>query len=69
VLPQSYRAGSETSSELFEQLDHLGVVPKKGNRYERLHHVIQVMAEAGEVKPPLPAAERLVDLQYLYAAG
>jgi hypothetical protein len=26
------------------------------------------MAEAVEVKPPLPAAERFVDLQYLHAA-
>jgi ABC-type nitrate/sulfonate/bicarbonate transport system substrate-binding protein len=27
------------------------------------------MAEAGQLKPPLPAAERFVDLQYLQAAG
>ncbi len=33
------------------------------------NQVIQVMAEAGEVNQPLPAAERFVDLQYLRAAG
>ena len=33
------------------------------------NQVIQVMAEAGEVKSPLPDAERFVDLQYLHAAG
>jgi hypothetical protein len=27
------------------------------------------MAEAGELKPPLPQPERFVDLQYLQAAG
>ena len=27
------------------------------------------MAEAGEFDPPLPAADRFVDLQYLRAAG
>jgi hypothetical protein len=27
------------------------------------------MAEAGELKPPLPPPERFIDLQYLRAAG
>jgi hypothetical protein len=27
------------------------------------------MAEAGELKPPIPPAERFIDLQYLKAAG
>jgi hypothetical protein len=34
-----------------------------------LGQVIQFMGEAGELKPPLPAPERFVDLQYLQAAG
>jgi hypothetical protein len=28
-----------------------------------------MMAEGGTIKPPLPAPERFVDLQYLRAAG
>jgi hypothetical protein len=28
-----------------------------------------MMAQAGVIKPPLPAADRFVDLQYLEAAG
>jgi hypothetical protein len=47
-----------------------GVVPKQAEiDMKGFNQVIQVMAEAGEVKPPLPAAERFVDLQYLRAAG
>ena len=34
-----------------------------------LGQVIQFMAETGDLKAPLPAAERFVDLQYLRAAG
>jgi ABC-type nitrate/sulfonate/bicarbonate transport system substrate-binding protein len=47
-----------------------GVVPKQGELdVKGLRQVIQFMAEAGELKPPLPAPERFVDLQYLKAAG
>ena len=46
-----------------------GVVPKQGELdIKGLGQVIQFMAEAGELKPPLPAPERFVDLQYLKAA-
>jgi len=46
-----------------------GVVPKQGELdVKGLGQVIQFMAEAGELKPPLPAPERFVDLQYLKAA-
>jgi len=34
-----------------------------------LDQVIAFMGEAGNLKPPLPPAERFVDLQYLQAAG
>jgi hypothetical protein len=34
-----------------------------------LEQVIAMMAEARILKPPLPPAERFVDLQYLRAAG
>jgi hypothetical protein len=34
-----------------------------------LAQVIAFMGEGGVLKPPLPALERFVDLQYLHAAG
>ena len=34
-----------------------------------LGQVIAFMGEGGTIKPPLPAAERFVDLRYLAAAG
>jgi len=47
-----------------------GVVPKQGEiDVKGFDQVIQVMAEAGELAPPLPSAERFIDLQYLKAAG
>ena len=47
-----------------------GVIPKQGEiDMEGFAQVIQFMADAGELKPPLPAADRFVDLQYLRAAG
>jgi ABC-type nitrate/sulfonate/bicarbonate transport system substrate-binding protein len=47
-----------------------GVVPKQAEiDMKGFSQVLQVMAEAGELNPPFPAAERFVDLQYLRAAG
>jgi ABC-type nitrate/sulfonate/bicarbonate transport system substrate-binding protein len=47
-----------------------GVVPKQAELdVKGLGQVIQFMAEAGELKPPLPSPERFIDLQYLKAAG
>jgi ABC-type nitrate/sulfonate/bicarbonate transport system substrate-binding protein len=47
-----------------------GVVPKQGEiDVKGFAQVIQVMAESGELAPPLPRAERFIDLQYLKAAG
>ena len=49
-----------------------GVFPKQGELdLKGLGQVIQFMAETGDLKPPppLPPAERFVDLQYLRAAG
>jgi ABC-type nitrate/sulfonate/bicarbonate transport system substrate-binding protein len=47
-----------------------GVVPKQAEiDMKGFNQVLQVMAEAGELNPPLPAAERFVDLQYLRSAG
>jgi ABC-type nitrate/sulfonate/bicarbonate transport system substrate-binding protein len=47
-----------------------GVVPKQGEiDLKGLGQVIQFMADAGELKPPLPDPDRFVDLQYLRAAG
>jgi hypothetical protein len=47
-----------------------GIVPKQAELdVKELGQVIQFMAEAGEIKPPLPQPERFVDLKYLKAAG
>jgi ABC-type nitrate/sulfonate/bicarbonate transport system substrate-binding protein len=47
-----------------------GVFPKQGELdIKGLGQVIQFMGETGDLKPPLPSAERFVDLQYLRAAG
>ena len=46
------------------------VLPKRGEiDLKGLQQVIAMMAQAGLLKPPLPQAERFVDLQYLNAAG
>lgn len=45
------------------------VLPKRGEiDLKGLQQVIAMMAQAGLLKPPLPQAERFVDLQYLQAA-
>ena len=47
-----------------------GVMPKQAEiDLNGLAQVIAFMGEGGVIKPPLPAAERFVDLQYLTAAG
>ena len=47
-----------------------GVVPKRGEiDLKGLNQVIAFMGEGGVIAPPLPAAERFVDLQYLRTAG
>jgi ABC-type nitrate/sulfonate/bicarbonate transport system substrate-binding protein len=46
------------------------VLPKQGEiNVKGLEQVIAFMGEAGLIKPPLPAADRFIDLQYLRAAG
>jgi len=47
-----------------------GVLPKQAEiDLAGLGQVIAFMGEGGALKPPLPAPERFVDLQYLRAAG
>jgi ABC-type nitrate/sulfonate/bicarbonate transport system substrate-binding protein len=47
-----------------------GVLPRQAEiDLKGLAQVIAFMGEAGTIKPPLPAPERFVDLQYLKAAG
>jgi ABC-type nitrate/sulfonate/bicarbonate transport system substrate-binding protein len=47
-----------------------GVMPRAAEiDLKGLAQVIAFMGEGGVIKPPLPAAERFVDLQYLQAAG
>jgi hypothetical protein len=46
------------------------VLPKKAEiNLKGLEQVIAFMGEAGNLKSPLPAAERFVDLRYLHTAG
>lgn len=46
------------------------VLPKRGEiNVKGLSQVIAFMGEAGLLKPPLPAAERFVDLRYLQSVG
>jgi ABC-type nitrate/sulfonate/bicarbonate transport system substrate-binding protein len=47
-----------------------GVLPKQAEiDLKGLAQVIAFMGEGGVIKPPLPAPDRFVDLQYLRAAG
>jgi len=47
-----------------------GVMPKQAEiSMAGVTKVIELLGETGELKAPLPAAERFVDLQYLKAAG
>jgi hypothetical protein len=62
------RRNRETLKLYFEP--DRGVFPKQGELdLKGLGQVLQFMAETGDLKPPLPPAERFVDLQYLRAAG
>jgi len=46
------------------------VMPKQGEiDMAGVAKVIELLGTSGELKAPLPAAERFVDLQYLKAAG
>ena len=47
-----------------------GVMPKQAEiSMEGMAKVIELLGQTGELKPPLPAADKFVDLQYLKAAG
>jgi ABC-type nitrate/sulfonate/bicarbonate transport system substrate-binding protein len=47
-----------------------GVLPRQAEiDFDGLGQVIAFMGEGGTIKPPLPAPEQFVDLQYLRAAG
>jgi ABC-type nitrate/sulfonate/bicarbonate transport system substrate-binding protein len=60
---------ARTTLALYFEPDR-GVVPKQAEiDLQGLAQVIAFMGEGGVVKPPLPAPERFVDLQYLRAAG
>jgi ABC-type nitrate/sulfonate/bicarbonate transport system substrate-binding protein len=46
------------------------VLPKRGEiEMAALAQAIAMMGESGQLKPPLPPADRFADLQYLHAAG
>ena len=45
---------------------HFNIAQRKGLF---VREGISIEAETGDLKPPLPSAERFVDLQYLRAAG
>jgi ABC-type nitrate/sulfonate/bicarbonate transport system substrate-binding protein len=47
-----------------------GVMPKQAEiSMEGMAKVIELLGQSGDLKPPLPAADKFVDLQYLKAAG
>ncbi len=47
-----------------------GVMPKQAEiSMPGMAKVIELLGQTGDLKPPLPPAERFVDLQYLKAAG
>ena len=47
-----------------------GVMPKQGEmNVSGVAAVIALLGSAGRIQPPLPPAERFVDLRYLHAAG
>jgi ABC-type nitrate/sulfonate/bicarbonate transport system substrate-binding protein len=47
-----------------------GIMPKQAElNMAGLTNVIALLADAGEIARPVPAADRFVDLQYLHAAG
>ena len=55
--------------DLFFQPER-GVLPRHAEiDLAGLKEVIALMGEAGNLKPPLPSAERFVDTRYLQAAG
>jgi ABC-type nitrate/sulfonate/bicarbonate transport system substrate-binding protein len=58
----------QTLKLYFEPERH--VLPRRGEISAKgLTQVIAFMADAGLIKPPLPQADRFIDLQYLRAAG
>jgi hypothetical protein len=47
-----------------------GVMPKQGEiNVAGVNKVVALLADAGQIAKPVPAANRFVDLQYLQAAG
>ena len=60
---------ARTSLALYFEPDR-GVMPKRAEiSLAGIDKVIELLGTAGELKPPLPAAQRFVDLQVLQAAG
>ena len=65
----SSEAIASQTLELFFQPER-NVLPERAEiDLNRLQQVITMMGEAGQLKTPLPRAERFVDFQYLRAAG
>ncbi len=72
VIAETTRISDDIASQTLDLLTNPkpGVLPKRGEiDLNGLRQVIAMMGEAGLLKPPLPPAERFVDLQYLRAAG
>src|SRR5258708_5188872 len=64
----SEKIAQQTLALFFEP--ERGVLPKRGEiDLKGLAQVIAMLGEAGALKPPLPAPEQFVDLQYLRVAG
>jgi NitT/TauT family transport system substrate-binding protein len=72
VIAETMRSTDAIAAQTLDLLTQPkpGVLPRRGEiGLDGMQQVITMMAEAGLLKPPLPPAERFIDLQYLRAAG
>ncbi len=72
IIAESAECSNTIAAQTLDLLLRPGsnVLPQRAEiDLDALRRVIAMMAEADLLKPPLPAAERFVDLQYLQAAG
>jgi ABC-type nitrate/sulfonate/bicarbonate transport system substrate-binding protein len=72
IISDTTGASPEVARQMltFYYEPYRGVMPRQGEiSLDGMNEVIDLLGETGDLKPPLPSAERFVDLQYLKAAG
>lgn len=72
IMAETTNAPAEVAREIlaFYYEPYRGVMPKQAEiSMPGMAKVIELLGQTGDLKPPLPPAERFVDLQYLKAAG